>query len=410
MGATTLAEPSVLATAKEYLLQDSERGYAVVDTQFSQSSWGEEIIPEKVRHQLQPINSLAMGNGYPDALIAPPHPDTYRGTADGIGDRIPIAVVEAKGETTTPNRNSARVAITQAHTHLEEVNIGFAAVPQSAVTEQNRALARELNIGLLIVDEEGAELVERPRVVGSGSSDITDTIQFHARLGGVTVESLKKNHPKNAIGYALAVHSADDSDTIFKEHVIQSVDDARLDATALGLVGDGLNRRKLTGLGREAVRTIIHHHGGVVPALEAIQRLTGSRVRFIDKLPVMGTVARQVLLTYPPTQVLANTLDRLAEEGHREPSLARVAKTIAQKRPELSLDLFISPSDRESVLEDGQINLAKFNEGSIYSTHTTFQYKAMLFHVGLLTERGHDKKSELDPQSSVWALEDFLEH
>jgi hypothetical protein len=412
MSFQTLSEPQILVKAKEYLSQDSESGYAVVDSQFSQSRWGDESIPEEIQRRLRPINSLALRNGYPDALIAPPRTDAYRGTRDEVSDSIPLAVVEAKGQTTSSNRNSGRVAITQAHNHLEEANVGYAALPESIVTEQDYVLARELNIGLLVIDETGAELMEQPRVIGSDSSDVTDTIRFHSRIGGVTVESLKKNHPKNAIGYALAVHLSDDPDTVFKEYVIQSVDDARLDATALGLVGNGWDRRQLTELGREAVRTIVQHYQGGVPALKSIQEQRGSSSRFIDELPVMGTVARQVLLTYPPTQVLVNTMDSLAKSGHQEPTLAQVAKRIAEKRPELALDLFISPGDRDSVLNDtgkeGQVDFGRFDEGSVYSTHTTFQYKAMLYQVGLLTRRGHDKKCELDPQSAVWALEEPL--
>jgi hypothetical protein len=143
--------------------------------------------------------------------------------------------------------------------------------------------------------------------------------------------------------------------------------------------------------------------------LEAIQEQTGRSARFIDELPVMGSVARQVLLTYPPTQVLIDTLNGLAKDGYREPSLARVAKRMALDKPNLALDLFVSPEDREYVIDgsenQGEINIQKFEEGRVYSTHTTYQYKALLYHVGLLTKRGHDKKSELDPESAVWALE-----
>jgi hypothetical protein len=409
MSIGALTEPRVLASAKDHLSQDTEKGYAVVDSQFQQSRWGKETITEELRHRLQPINSLPMGNGYPDALIAPPRSEAYRDPAGESVESIPLAVVEAKGETASSNRNAGRVAITQAHGHLEEANIGYAALPKSIATEQDHALARELNIGLILVDDVQAELVEKPRIVGSETSETADTIRFHAKLGGVAVESLKKNHPKNAIGYALAVRLSEDTEEVFKEYVIKSVDDARLDATVLGLVGDGLDRRQLTTLGREAVRTITYHHGGVVPALEAIQEQTGCSARFIDELPVMGTVARQVLLTYPPTQVLVNTLTDFAEEGYRKPSLARVAKAIARDRPDFALDLFVSPGDRDAVLEgsasQGQVNLEKFEGGSIYSTHTTFQYKAMLYHVGLLTKRGHDRKSDLNPQTAVWALE-----
>lgn len=349
-----LLEPIVLAQAKEHLTPNVETGYAVVDAQFRQSKWGSEIITEDLRRRLRPINSLPMGNGHPDALIAPPRSDAYREPAGDDVDSIPLAVVEAKGETVNSDRNAGRVAITQAHGHLEEANLGYAALPQSIVTEREHALARELNIGLLLVDESGVELVERPRMVGSETSETTDTIRFHAKLGGVAVESLKKNHPKNAIGYALTVQLSNDPDETFKEYVIQSVADSRLDATALGLVGEGFNRRQLTALGREAVRTVAYHHDGIVAALEAIREQRGTSARFIDELPVMGTVARQVLLTYPPTQVLINTLSDLAKEGYSEPSLARVAKTIAREKPDFALDLFVSPIDRDDILDGAE--------------------------------------------------------
>ncbi|MDL0118279.1 hypothetical protein PNQ29_08435 [Halobacterium salinarum] len=410
MGAMSLAEPAVLANAKEYLLGDVDNGYAVVDAQFGQETWGDEGIPDAIQRRLRPINSLSMNNGYPDALVAPPHPGAYRVGENAALESVPLAVIEAKGDTNHSNRNAGRVAITQAHAHLEEVNVGYAALPQSHVSERERALARELNIGLLAVDGTGTELLERPRVVGADASATTDTIRFHARLGGITVENIQKNHPKNALGYALAVAAAEETDAIFREYVIESVDDARLDATALGLVGDRLNRRELTALGREAVRTITYHHGDVLSALNAIQKQTGSPARFIEETPVMGTVTRQALLAYPPTQVLVNTLDDLAESGVRRPSLAQVAKAVATERPDFALDLFINSKSRAAVLNDAdgkrRVSLDAFEKGSVYSTHTTFQYKALLYHVGILTSRGNDTKSELDPTEAVWALED----
>lgn len=412
MSTGVISEPAVLAAAKEFLTPTSENSYAVVDSQFRQSEWGEEAISEELRHRLQPINSLKMGNGYPDALIAPPRSDSYRDPGGLDVDSIPLAVIEAKGETATPNPNAGRVAITQAHSHLEEANVGFAAVPKSKVTERDRSLARELNVGLLSVSQSESRLLELPRIVGSESSQTADTIRFHAKVGGVTVECLKKNHPKNAIGYALAVQHSENPDELFKEYVIRSVDDARLDATALGLVGAGFDHRELTALGREAVRTIAYQHGGIESALETIQDQTGTSARFIDELPVMGAVARQVVLTYPPTQALIDILTELAEEGFPDPSLARVAKKMGRERPGLAVDLFVSPDDRDYVMEgprSGQeIDLGKFEEGDVYSTHTTFQYKAILYHVGLLTERGQDTKADIDPSSSVWALENTL--
>jgi hypothetical protein len=146
-------------------------------------------------------------------------------------------------------------------------------------------------------------------------------------------------------------------------------------------------------------------------ALAAIDDQSGRAERFIDVLPVMGVVTRQALLEYEPTKILLDTLDSLAGRGDTSPSLATVAKTIARRRPTFALKFFVAPEDRDDVRESGsgQVNLEKFDDGMIYSTNTTFQYKAMLYHTGILTTRGNDTKAELDPSSALWALEDPLE-
>ncbi|WP_226013240.1 hypothetical protein [Halomicrobium salinisoli] len=127
----------------------------------------------------------------------------------------------------------------------------------------------------------------------------------------------------------------------------------------------------------------------------------------------MGAEVRHALLSYPPPQVLIDVLGDLAEEGNDEPCLAEVAKAVAVDRPNFALDLFVSPrsKDRERVLdeESSTIDLAAFDNGEIYSTHTEFQYKAMLYHAGFLTERGTDTKSETVPTTDICALETPLE-
>ena len=222
------------------------------------------------------------------------------------------------------------------------------------------------------------------------------------------IVSFKKNHPKNALGYVLAVQADGKTDEIFERYVIKSVDDARRDAIGLGFLRESPETDRLTKAGREAVRTLSYQHSSIAAALEKIDAQSGRSARFIDVLPVMGVVVRQALLDYPPTEFLLNTLDTLAERGHPEPSLALVAKTAAQQRPAFALDFFVAPDSRDDARNGstGELNLQKFDDGAIYSTHTTFQYKAMLYHAGILTTRGNDKKSELDPSSVTWALED----
>jgi hypothetical protein len=411
----TLIEPRVLAEAKEFLLPpEPGHGYAMVDAQFRTDSWGQAAIEESIRSDLEPINSLQMASGQPDAILAPPKPETYRGDIADTVTVLPLAVIEAKGETRHNRTNTTRTAITQAHGHLQEANLGFAAVPHSSISETDRSLAQELNIGLLAVAENNIEIVEKPRLVGTETTPTAETLRFHAQLGGTAVESLKKNHPKNALGYALAVQHSEDTEKVFKRYVIASVSDARLDATALGLVSMSVEGLRLTPAGREAVRTIKYQYGGIEDALEKIDEHTGSSRRFIDICPVMGTVIRQSILSYPPTQVLIDTLGDLANQGYYEPTLAQVAKAVAAEHPDFALDLFVSTrfEDRQAILNDhsdSPLDQSMFENGDIYSTHTTFQYKAMLYHVGLLTERGTDTKSKLDPTSEVWALETLVE-
>lgn len=412
---STLIEPNVLAQAKDFLLPpSSDDGFAVVDAQFKTETWGDQPIDEATQSRLEPINSLRMADGNPDAVLAPPKPETYRGEIAGAVTSLPLAVIEAKGQTKHNSQNTTRVAITQAHGHLGEANVGFAAVPLDAISETDRALARELNIGLLAIDDGQVNIVEKSRLVGTETTSTAETVRFHAHLGGTAVESLKKNHPKNALGYALAIQHPQNTQEVFTDYVIQSVADARLDAIALGLVSKSPDFPKLTPSGREAVRTIGYHHGGIEPALKRIDTLEGSSDRFIQECPVMGTVVRQSLLSYPPTQVLVDTLGELARKGNTEPSLSEVAKAVAAEHPNFALDLFVSTQSeaRGRVLSEDHdtiINRSAFDSAEIYSTHTTFQYKAMLYHVGLLTERGTGTKSELDPTADTWALETQVE-
>jgi hypothetical protein len=98
------------------------------------------------------------------------------------------------------------------------------------------------------------------------------------------------NHPKNAIGYALAAAHDEPTDDTFDRHVIEGVGHARTDATAPGLVDERLDRQRLTDLGRESVRTLVYHYGGVESALETVDDPHRSSTRLIDEQPALGVV------------------------------------------------------------------------------------------------------------------------
>jgi len=67
--AVTLAEPTVLAAAKDTLYPDIDTSpdqYAVTETQFTQSTWGGWTIPQALRDRLAPYNTIRLSAGEPD--------------------------------------------------------------------------------------------------------------------------------------------------------------------------------------------------------------------------------------------------------------------------------------------------------------------------------------------------------
>ena len=101
-GMSALIEPEVLVRAKSFLLDDREdTGYAVVDTQFQRDTWGATSVSTETRTRLQPINTLRLRGGEPDALLAPPQTNAYRELEGDAPAEPPLAVIEAKGETDT---------------------------------------------------------------------------------------------------------------------------------------------------------------------------------------------------------------------------------------------------------------------------------------------------------------------
>jgi hypothetical protein len=125
--AATLAEPAVLAAAKETLypdLPDTTDQYAVTETQFTQSTWGGWTIPEDLRDRLAPYNTIRLSEGEPDLLgVGMPAPEVLNADAA----TTPVTVIEAKGHNTDPSAADVRQGITQVHTHLSEVNLGYVA-------------------------------------------------------------------------------------------------------------------------------------------------------------------------------------------------------------------------------------------------------------------------------------------
>lgn len=147
-----LAEPAVLAAAKDTLYPDLDsRGsqYAVTETQFTQSAWGDWPIPDSIRHRLAPYNTIQLTDGEPD-LLSVSMPALNVLNADTA--MTPVTVIEAKGHNVDASAADVRAGITQAHGHLGEPNLGYVAAPTQTITDTARSLARDLNIGVIGVD------------------------------------------------------------------------------------------------------------------------------------------------------------------------------------------------------------------------------------------------------------------
>ena len=401
---TTLAEPAVLAAAKDALYPDiAERDdrYAVTETQFTVDSWGGWSVPDGIRERLRPYNAIRLHSGEPDLLgVGLPAGEVL----DAAAASAPVVAVEAKGRSKTGSVDVAR-GIEQAHSRLSEVNLGYVAAPADSVTETTRSLARELNVGVVgVAGTDAATVIEPPRVTGAGAfSTGVEAVRFQARTHRLTDGSFPVNHPKNYLGYALALAAEGDTAATYEEHVIRLTADGRRGAILLGLVEDGA-RERLTHLGSEVVRFARSRHGSVEAALSAFDEWTGKSTRFTELAPRWAQLARSVTMQYEPTRLIVDALESLHEDGVRPATLPAVVTAACRINRPLAVEVFFTADGRDDVLaRDGTLRRDALHRPAVYKSGLHFQYKAQLYHVGLLTARGTDDKAAAldDP----WALE-----
>jgi len=408
----TLSEPHVLAHAKERLLGDSPgpNTYAVCDTQFASDEWlAGRPIPDRIRERLAPFNHVRVGSGYPDLVGACPL-DAELLAVDRLGDQPPLVAVEAKGHTDAGVVDVER-GIVQAHDRLGSANAAYVAAPAAAVSPSARTLASELNVGVLGVGADGEVApIETPRLVGNRTDDDASAIRFQASVQGVTDDSFGLNHPKNYLGYPIALVAGRETTTAVEERVVGAVDDARRGAAALGLVDVGPDGTELAPLGQEVVRFALSQHGSVGAALDALEGWQGSRKRFCELAPEWGQLARRVLWAYPATQLLVEELQTMYDDGIDEPTLVDLVEWLFVHHPTFTVELFVRGTDeaRSRVLDgSGELRAGELADGNIYHAPTTFQLKAMLYHAGFVVERGAEP-SRLDPAADRWALREPL--
>jgi hypothetical protein len=421
MSTAALSEPQVLAHAKRRLFPDPDEPgvYAVSDTQFATDEWlAGRPIPDSVRERLAPFNHVRLGTGYPD-LVGVRVLESDLLAVERLGSTPPLVAVEAKGYTETGGVDVERGVI-QAYDRLGEANAAYVAAPAAAVSSMARTMARELNVGVLGVDTDGQVTpLEVPRVVGTRaangtsairSPDDADSIRFQATAQGVADASFSLNHPKNYIAYPLALYHADDTDAALTEYVVGETDGARNGAAFLGLVSRKPDGVELTPLGREIVRFALDRYGSADAALDAFRSWKRSRKRFCEIAPQWGTVTRRVVYAYPATELLVEELQTMHDDGIADPSLVDLVEWLHVQRPAFTVELFVRGTDRvrSHVLDtEGELRTGALTDGNVFHSPTVFQLKTMLFHAGILAERGTEPH-RLDPETDSWRLRHAL--
>jgi hypothetical protein len=57
--------------------------------------------------------------------------------------------------------------------------------------------------------------------------------------------------------------------------------------------------------------------------------------------------------------------------------------------------------------DDGELRVAELADGDVFHSPTVFQLKTILYHAGLLTDRGREPH-RLDPNEDTWRLREPL--
>jgi len=136
-------------------------------------------IPAEIHDRLAPFNHVRVGTGYPD-LVGVQLLDSAFLAVERFGEEPPLVAVEAKGYTDGGTVDVER-GVVQAYDRLHEANAAYVAAPRTAISQSDRTLARELNVGVLAVEADGALTpYEVPRIVGNRTADEASAIRFQA--------------------------------------------------------------------------------------------------------------------------------------------------------------------------------------------------------------------------------------
>ena len=254
------------------------------------------------------------------------------------------------------------------------------------------------------------------------------------------IKSYTLNHPKAYIGWAVALKKGGDRETadeLCSEYVIGATDQARRGAMHMGLVeSPSRGEYELTDHGADVVTETLDLFPGnnYTQVLEFFDSLRRSSKRFVEKAPKFAELAPKMMLGDDGARRLVELMqDVYAVGSHGEEvdgegyPLETIFRDLWARDPTFAATAFIRQDDdvRKAVLggtpdewtndmamldrdalESGTIEI-EGEERPIYRDATVFQFKAIAYHMGVLTQQGREA-AEIDPTDDLWGLEEGL--
>jgi hypothetical protein len=94
---------------------------------------------------------------------------------------------------------------------------------------------------------------------------------------------------------------------------------------------------------------------------------------------------------YDPTGLIVDTLERLHADGITEVTLPELVTEACAVNQPLAVEVFVTRERREDVLtREGELDESVLEDPTVYKSGAYFQFKAQLYHTGIITEGGTD--------------------
>lgn len=233
------------------------------------------------------------------------------------------------------------------------------------------------------------------------------------------ISSYQFNHPKNYIGYVLALglaDSRDEADRMTEDYVTGGPDMARRGAQNMGLVTHERNGQGHTYSLTERGEWLYNEapdrfeERTVIEVLEQFDTMRGARKRFVDVFPAFGEIAPDIIQGDPAVARLVTLLDEIhnikRSFGEYAVKTDELYGSIEEQDREFATKLLIRDNDRvRKNINSHVLTTGELEDGTaIYRSPTTYQLKNLCWHMGVLQSKG-TQATDLVPRELEWSLE-----